>query len=62
MPLGRFGTTQEVANLVTFLSSDRASYITGTTVTTDGGALLPCVPENKFSGGGLLTKRQAGQK
>ncbi|MEG1491571.1 MAG: SDR family oxidoreductase, partial [Oscillospiraceae bacterium] len=58
MPLGRFGTTQEIANLVAFLVSDKASYITGTTITSDGGALLPCVPENNFSGGGLMTRRQ----
>lgn len=58
MPLGRFGTTQEIADLVAFLASDKASYITGTVVTSDGGALLPCVPENKFNGGGLMTKRQ----
>lgn len=58
MPLGRFGTTQEIADLVAFLVSDKASYITGTTITSDGGALLPCVPENKFTGGGLITRRQ----
>ncbi len=62
MPLGRFGTTEEVANLVAFLVSDKAGYITGTTVTCDGGALLPCVPENKFTGGGLITRRQNEQQ
>lgn len=62
MPLGRFGTTEEVANLVVFLASDQAGYITGTTVTCDGGALLPCVPENKFTGGGLITRRQNEQQ
>lgn len=62
MPLGRFGTTEEVANLVAFLVSDKAGYITGTTVTCDGGALLPCVPENKFIGGGLITRRQNEQQ
>ncbi len=62
MPLGRFGTTEEVANLVAFLVSDKAGYITGTTITCDGGALLPCVPENKFTGGGLITRRQNEQQ
>lgn len=37
IPIGRFGTTEEVANLVTFLCSERASYITGTTIQVDGG-------------------------
>jgi 3-oxoacyl-[acyl-carrier protein] reductase len=35
--LGRYGEPEEVALLVSFLVSDRASYITGTIVTVDGG-------------------------
>ncbi|MDM7274753.1 MAG: 3-oxoacyl-ACP reductase family protein [Thermoprotei archaeon] len=35
--LGRLGTPEEAANLIVFLASDRASYITGTTVIADGG-------------------------
>lgn len=35
--LQRHGTAEEVADLVVFLASDRASYITGTNVTIDGG-------------------------
>ena len=38
-PLGRLGTPREVAELVTFLLSDAAGYITGTTTAVDGGAL-----------------------
>jgi len=36
-PMGRFGTPQEVANLVMFLASDEASYITGASIPIDGG-------------------------
>lgn len=38
-PLGRFGTTAEAANLVLFLASDEASYITGEDIAMDGGFL-----------------------
>jgi 3-oxoacyl-[acyl-carrier protein] reductase len=37
VPLGRYGTAEEVADLVVFLGSDRGSYITGTTIQVDGG-------------------------
>ena len=37
VPLGRAGQLQEVAEVVAFLCSDRAGYITGTTVVVDGG-------------------------
>jgi NAD(P)-dependent dehydrogenase (short-subunit alcohol dehydrogenase family) len=36
-PLGRFGTTQELANAVLFLASDLSSFITGSEMTVDGG-------------------------
>lgn len=36
-PLGRIGTGQDVANVVTFLASDRAAFITGEFVCVDGG-------------------------
>ena len=39
VPLGRLGETSEVAEVVEFLLSDRASYVTGTTVRVDGGVL-----------------------
>ena len=39
LPFGRIGTAEEVADLVTFLASERASYISGTVVTIDGGSV-----------------------
>lgn len=36
-PMGRVGEVDEIASVVQFLVSDRASYITATTVTVDGG-------------------------
>ena len=40
IPLGRFGTLDEFANLATFLISDASSYINGDVVTMDGGEWL----------------------
>jgi NAD(P)-dependent dehydrogenase (short-subunit alcohol dehydrogenase family) len=40
MPLQRLGEPEDIARAATFLSSDLASWITGTTVVVDGGALL----------------------
>ncbi|MGH7507668.1 MAG: SDR family NAD(P)-dependent oxidoreductase [Longimicrobiales bacterium] len=37
MPLGRFGTVEEVAQLALFLASDRASLINGACIPADGG-------------------------
>ena len=47
LPLKRFAAPEEIGNLVLFLASDRASYMTGCTVTIDGGAILAVVPENE---------------
>jgi NAD(P)-dependent dehydrogenase (short-subunit alcohol dehydrogenase family) len=41
-PLGRVGQPQEVAELICFLASDRASWITGATYSIDGGRALTC--------------------
>jgi 3-oxoacyl-[acyl-carrier protein] reductase len=37
IPMGRLGTPQEFANVVTFIASPAASYVTGTTLQVDGG-------------------------
>ena len=39
IPLGTIGAPEDVANLIVFLASDRARYITGTTIQVDGGAV-----------------------
>lgn len=39
-PLGRIGEPAEIADLVAYLVSDGAAYMTGTTVVIDGGELL----------------------
>lgn len=38
LPLGRWGQPDEIANVVTFLASDEASYVTGAEWSVDGGA------------------------
>jgi 3-oxoacyl-[acyl-carrier protein] reductase len=43
MPLGRFGTPEEIADVVTFLASDRASLVTGANIAVDGCQLKPSV-------------------
>lgn len=40
IPVGRMGTAQDVANLVIFLLSERASFLTGQNIVLDGGVSL----------------------
>ena len=40
VPAGRIGTTEEIAQLVVFLSSNRCDYLTGASITVDGGLTL----------------------
>jgi glucose 1-dehydrogenase len=46
IPLGRMGTPTDIGNAIVWLSSEQASYITGTTVKVDGGLILPGMPED----------------
>jgi 3-oxoacyl-[acyl-carrier protein] reductase len=39
-PLGRFGTVEDVANVVAFFVSDAASYVTGQVLRVDGGLIV----------------------
>jgi NAD(P)-dependent dehydrogenase (short-subunit alcohol dehydrogenase family) len=39
MPLGRLGTPEEVASVITFLASDAASFVTGSIWGVDGGTV-----------------------
>jgi Dehydrogenases with different specificities (related to short-chain alcohol dehydrogenases) len=39
-PLGRMGTAQDIANAISFLASDNASFITGQTLKVDGGLVI----------------------
>ena len=41
-PIGRVGSPEEIAELVYFLASDRASWITGATYSIDGGRAQTC--------------------
>ena len=43
IPMGRIGTPEEFANMVVFLGSERASYVTGCVVQVDGGLIKSVV-------------------
>jgi 3-oxoacyl-[acyl-carrier protein] reductase len=39
IPVGRYGKPEEYADVVAFLASDRAAYITGSVIRVDGGLI-----------------------
>lgn len=47
IPMKRKGTPQEVGQLVSYLVSEKSSYMTGNTVKLDGGLILPGIPEQE---------------
>lgn len=48
IPMQRFANPKEMAKLVCFIASDENSYMTGSSIVSDGGALLPAIPENEY--------------
>jgi 3-oxoacyl-[acyl-carrier protein] reductase len=56
--LGRFGEPSEVAVVVAFLVSDRASYVTGSTWNVDGGKFATQVPSSAWE----VAARERGQE
>lgn len=49
IPLKRFAQTDEIAKVIAHLVSDEFSYMTGSCLDIDGGALLPVITENDLS-------------
>ena len=48
LPLRRFASTEEIAQGIVYLASDKAAYMVGSMLTIDGGATLPVVAANDF--------------
>ena len=47
-PLGRFATSEEIANVIVFLASDASSYVTGAEWSVSGGTVLQASPAHPF--------------
>lgn len=48
IPMKRFAQPEEMARLIYFIASEKNSYMTGSCILSDGGALLPVVTENEY--------------
>lgn len=61
-PIGRYGRPEDIANVALFLASDEASFVTGITLTADGGLTLRhrrlwCGPRSAYVGGRMCLCR-----
>jgi NAD(P)-dependent dehydrogenase (short-subunit alcohol dehydrogenase family) len=54
IPLGRYGTVEDVASVAVFLASPLAAYVTGAVIPVDGGHALPGLGIHQAVMGGLL--------
>ena len=62
VPLGRMGSTDDIAQLALFLGSDAASYISGTVIACDGGAqgqLSPMITAAAASAAAGMAEKRA---
>jgi len=50
IPMDRPGDAREIGSVIAFLASDRATYMTGTSVVVDGGMLLMAAEANRMAG------------
>ena len=50
VPLGRWQTPEAIADMIVFLSSDRAAHVTGQTINVDGGFVMRRPWESSMSG------------
>src|SRR5205809_1309866 len=55
VPMGRIGTSEEVADVVLWLCSDRSSFVTGATIPVDGGQLAGHKPPRMYRQGEGMT-------
>ena len=62
IPLNRFGTPEDMANIIFFLASDEAAFITGQSIVADGGQMSGQNYERIFGSRQSLTKRQKHAK
>lgn len=59
IPLGRFGQPADIADVILFLASDAASYVTGQTIVADGGQTLG-IPGELTDPSGAVDRKEEG--